>query len=245
MGVIKQAMPRLGCGASLVLPLLLVTSASAQIRSEGMEAWGDREIHYELRARQEPSIGFKKNRDECRITLDTDGVSRRLLLKDDAIVVNGTHRDTGSYSAVSLSAEKAFVIVTVSKTWTHESSHSSSHSTVSDSVHSSSGSSSANRSSGRSVLALGFTDFNGEIEFRLEGGDSIESRITTGSQQCVIEFDIDDGKNKRSIVVQPGSIEVDGERRKIGDYSKLLMTARKSRSSLRIKVDEKEIWASR
>ena len=219
------------------------TPSDLVMTSDGVENWNGKKIHYQLKGRENPNITFEKNREVCAIGMEIDGVKRHLLLKDDEIVVNGRKFDTGSYSELSLNASKDFLIVKIVKTWSQASSHSAENSSTNDLNSTSSRSSSSRKSSGKSLLALGFVDFAAGIEFRFEGGDSIENSIQIDSGKCVIEFDIDKGKNKRKIVIKPSLIEIDNDQRKIGDNPKIALSATKKRASLRIKVNGKEVWA--
>jgi hypothetical protein len=106
----------------------------------------------------------------------------------------------------------------------HSASHSSESSSSNNQHSTSSGSSSSSQSSGKSLLTLGFVDFAAGLEFRLEGGDSIENHVQVDSRECVIELDIDQGKNKRKIVIKPDMIEMDNEQRKIEKNQKITLT---------------------
>ena len=212
--------------------------------SNGVEDWMGRKIHYQLKGSEKPNITFEKNREACSIRLDIDGVKRRLFMKDDEILVNDRKFDTGSYSELSLNASKDFLIVKIVKTWSHSSSHSAESASANDLISTSSSASSSSKSSGKSLLALGFVDFAAGIEFRFEAGDSIENSVQIDSGACVIAFDIDEGKHKRKITIKPNLIEVDNHQRKIGDNPKIALSATKKRASLRIKVNEKEVWAT-
>jgi len=219
------------------------TPSSKVITSDGVEDWRGRKIHYQLKGREKPKITFEKNGQQCLVRLDVDGVKRHLLIKDDEIVVNEKKFDTGSYAELSLDGGKDFLIVKIVKIWSHSSSGSAKSSSTNNFHSTSESSSSSSQSSGKSLLALGFIEFAAGIEFRFEGGDSVETRIQIDSGKCVIEFDIDKGKNKRKIVIKPSVIEIDNEQRKIVDNPLIALSATKKRASLRIKVNEKEVWA--
>ena len=219
------------------------TPSSKVITSDGVEDWRGRKIHYQLKGREKPQITFEKKSQHCLVRLAVDGVKRQLLMKDDEIVVNEKKFDTGSYAELSLDGGKDFFIVKIVKIWSHNSSSSAESSSTKNSHSLSESSFSSSQSSGRSLLALGFVKFAAGIEFRFEGGDSIETRIQVDSGKCVIEVDIDKGKNKRKIVIRPGVIEVDNEPIEIVDNPLIALSATKKRASLRIKVNEKEVWA--
>ena len=71
-----------------------IFNLTAEMTSEGVENWGRREIYYKLKANEKPDITFQKKPEACDIKVDTDGVKRSILLKDDEIVVNGKKFDT-------------------------------------------------------------------------------------------------------------------------------------------------------
>jgi RNA polymerase sigma factor (sigma-70 family) len=220
--------------------------------SEGVEDWNRRRIHYQLKGKENPTITFEKNRDACSIRTDTDGVRRHLFIRDDEILIDGRKFDTGSYSELSLSASRGFLVVRLVKTWSQSSSHSvkssadnsSGNDLNSASSRSSTSSQSSRASSGKTLLVLGLVDFGAGIEFRFEGGDSIENRIHLDSGKCVIEFDIDQGKHKRRVVIEPSLIAIDNDERKTGENPKITLSATQKRASLRIRANGEDVWAT-
>jgi len=226
-----------------VITNLDITSLTAETTSDGVEEWNRKKIEYQLKGTDNSNITFEKYLEECSVRMDIDGVKRHILMKDDEIFVNGKKFDIGSYSKLSLNAEKDYLVVKIVKTWNQSSTHSSESSFTNNLKTTSSKSSSSSKSSGKSLLALGFINFASRIEFRFEGGDSIDNSINIDSGKCVIEFEIDKGKNGQKIVIKPSMIEIDKDQIKIVNNPKTSMSATKKKDSLRIKVDGKEVWA--
>jgi hypothetical protein len=234
---------------ALAAVVALVSGAAhlwAEKRASGTEHWQGKEIDYELSGEASSDIEFSKSGRECRITMVIDGRERTLTLKDEDIVVDGEHLDVGSYARLSLNAERDFLIMNlvVTRSWSSSSSGSASSHATSGTNTTTSEKKSRSRSSGKSTdyLAFGFTDLNDmRIRFRLKGGRSVDSSITTGPEERVISFEIDEGKNQGTIAVKPGQLSIDGVRKTVDSDAQILVTATKS--SLEITADRTEVWS--
>ena len=231
--------------------VLVVLSEAADLRAEsrasGAEDWQGKEIKYELSGEADSDIHFSKSTRECRITMTVDGLKRTVTLKDEDIDVDGEHLDIGSYASVSLNAERDFLIVNVvtTRSWSASTSGSASNHATSGASTTTSSKTSSSESSGRSTdyHSFGFTDMNDmKIRFRLKGGRSVDSSIATGPDERVIKFDVDEGKNERTIVVKPGLVDIDGVRKRVDSDAQLLVTATKS--SLSVTADGTGIWST-
>jgi hypothetical protein len=74
------------------------------------------------------------------------------------------------------------------------------------------------------------------IELSLEGGNSVESSIDGTGKVCRLEFEIDEGKNKRTILLEPRAVQVDRTPLDIDvEYSEIGIEA--TRKSLSVMVD--------
>lgn len=237
-------------GSLALASVLALLSGAADLRAEkrasGAEHWQGKEIHYELSGETRSDVRFRKGERDCRIIMIVDGRERTLTLKGEDIDVDGEHLDVGSYARVSLNAGRDFLIVSLvtTRSWGESASGSASRQAASGTSTTTSEKTSRSESSGKSTdyHALGFTELNDmQIRFRLKGGRSVDCSIATRPDERVITFDIDEGKNERTIVIKPGLVTVDGVSRTAGPVAQLLVTA--TNGSLRITADRTEIWS--
>ena len=236
--------------ARLLLLALALASRVADLRAEkrasGTELWQGKDITYELSGETRSDVQFRKGDRDCRITMTIDGRERTVTLRDEDIDVDGEHFDLGSYARVSLNAERDFLIVNLvtARFWGASASGSASSQAASGASTATSEKTGRSGSSGTSTdyHALGFTELSGvPIRFRLTGGRSVKCSIAPRPDERVIRFDIDEGKNERTIVIRPGLVIVDGVARTAGPAAPLLVTA--SKDSLRITAGRREIWS--
>jgi hypothetical protein len=218
----------------------------AEKRASGTEHWQGKEISYDLSGQASSDVRFRKSERDCRITTIVDGRERTLTLKGEDIDVDGEHFDVGSYARVSLSAARDFLIVRLvtTRSWGASTSGSASSQAASGTSTTTREKTIGSESSGKSTdyHALGFTELNDvQIRFRLKGGRSVDCSIATRPDERVITFDIDGGKNERTIAIKPGLVTVDGVSRTAGPVAQILVTA--TNGSLRITADRTEIWS--
>ena len=247
----SKCRPRTPRAGSLALAsVLALLSGAADLwadkRASGTEQWQGKQIHYELSGQTSSDVQFRKGERDCRITTIIDGRERTLTLKGEDIDVDGEHFDVGSYARISLNAERDFLIVSLvtTRSWGGSASGSASSQAAAGTSTTTSEKTSRSESSGKSTdyQALGFTDLNDvPIRFRLKGGRSVDCSIATRPDERVITFDIDEGKNERTIVIKPGQVIVDGVGKTAGPVAQLLVTA--MNGSLRITADRTEIWS--
>lgn len=234
---------------ALASVLALLSGAAdlwAERRASGTEHWQGKQIDYELSGKTSSDIRFRKGGRDCRITTIVDGRERTLTLKGEDVDVDGEHLDVGSYARISLNAERDFLIVRLvtTRSWGASTSGSASSQAASGTTTTTSEKASRSESSGKATdyHALGFTELNKmQIRFRLKGGRSVDCSIATRPDERVISFDIDAGKNERSIVIKPGLVTVDGVGKTADSVAQLLVTA--TNGSLRITADRTELWS--
>ena len=239
---------------SMIISILLLGAQPANNRTEGPDSsktidWNG--IRIESRATG-GTIQFKDSAaGQFQILMDFGETTHSVLIEPEAILVasdalgtDGNARlEVEGCRGISVAATPDTLLLKVAEWHSSTSSSNSSRSASTDSGSTSGSSSSLSTSVSTTVKALGFAVWNGrKVQLTLEGGESIESGIQRDGNRCTVEFDIDQGKNRRSIRLEPGSIEIDGKQRLAGDdYSKLSIAAR--RNSLEVKTDKRVIGA--
>ncbi len=240
--------------AGLLIPVSAVAllagtaDVAAQQRASGTEVWQGKTVTYELSGDARPDIQIRKGDQDCRVTITIDGRARTVTLKDDDVAVDGERFEVGSYTRVSLNAGRDFLIVNIvaRRSWGASASGSSTSQTASGTIATTRGTTSGSEASGTSTEyhALGFTDLRGvPIRFRLQGGRSVTCSIVPGADERAIRFNIDEGRNERTLVVKPGRVVVDGAEKPTGPGAPITVTA--SKNALRITAGQREIWSRR
>ncbi len=236
--------------AGLLIPVSAVAllagtaDVAARQHASGTEVWQGKTVTYELSGGTRPDIQIRKGDQDCRVRITIDGRARTVTLKDDDVAVDGERFDVGSYARVSLNAGRDFLIVSlvVTRSWGASASGSSTSQTASGTLAKTRGKTSGSESSGTSAehVALGFTDLRGvPIRVRLQGGRSVTCSLVPGADERVIRFNIDEGKNARTVVMKPGLVIVDGVAKSTGAGPPITVTA--SKNALRITAGRSEI----
>lgn len=244
-GLTRTPVPRALALGSLLVAMAGSGSLGAGGPASGTERWQGREIAYDLAGPSDSDIQFSRSPRECHVTSTVDGVTRVITLRDEDILVASERLDTGHYDDVSLTVARDFLILglVTTRSWSDSASGSARTEASAGSSHTTATRASESRSSGQSTHhhAFGFTELKGaKIRVRLEGGRSADCSITTGPDQRVIRFDVDEGENQGSLVIKDGLLSLDGVQRNVGHVAEILVTATKR--SLRITADETEIW---
>jgi hypothetical protein len=192
----------------------------------GSEEWRKKEIQYDL-AGEDPTISFVEDQENYLIKFNIDG----------------EEYETSTYHALRLTASRDTVFIDADVRTSSSSSSSSSSSVTSNGRSYASKSSSSYTSTDEHKKSFGFIEWNDKkIVVQLQGGNTITRNIEVGPAQCLIEFDIDRGKHKRTILLEKDSIEVDGQQKGVGAYSILSILADKKPHSLKIEADEEKVW---
>jgi hypothetical protein len=184
---------------------------------------------------------------ECHVQLEFgDGIKHSVVIKPDELLLSSDalgitkpqKREFSGGVKISIDATRDSLTVEILEQ------HSSSSSSESTSSSSTNGSSSSTKRSSTSASRSSEVKFfkvvrwnEKRIELSLEGGNSVECAVDQAGQQCNIKFNIDAGKNKRTLSVGPERLTIDGKPRAIpGDYATLFISA--TRRALKVETDK-------
>jgi hypothetical protein len=193
------------------------------------------------RARVEPTP------QECRVHLEFgEGITHSVVIKPDELLITSRalgiekpqKREFSGGVRISLDATRDSLTVEILEQ------HSSSHSSESTSSRSRDGSGSSTiRSSSTSTSRSSEVKFfkilrwnQKRVEISLDAGKSVKCDVVQDGQQCTINFDIDAGKNKRTLILGPKRLTIHGKPQELGDYAALLITA--TRRGLKVQTDK-------
>jgi hypothetical protein len=163
--------------------------------------------------------------------------SDELLLSSGVLGLNDRRWEVGLCREIKIAGARDRLAVTVVEQHSASSSSGSSHSRSANGVSNSTSSSSTSTSVSTDVKSLEIVTWNDKrIELSLEGGNSVESSIDGTGKVCRLEFEIDEGKNKRTILLEPRAVQVDRTPLDIDvEYSEIGIEA--TRKSLSVMVD--------
>ncbi|MEX2138473.1 MAG: hypothetical protein WD894_04385 [Pirellulales bacterium] len=189
----------------------------------------------------------KTTPEACRVQLEfAEGITHFVVIRSDELLVSSDalgitkpqRREFSGGVKISIEATRDSLAVEILEQ------HSSSHSSESTSSSSNDSSTSTKRSSSTSTSRSSEVKFfkivrwnEKSIELSLEGGNSVQCAVDRDGQECNIKFDIDKGKNKRTLSLGPERLTIDGTPREIGgEYVALFITA--TRRTLKVETDK-------
>ena len=193
------------------------------------------------------TIRFDESPEQCHVRMEFDKrITHSLLVTPDSLQLQSKSLGIDQKKKFEAPGRQSISLTATPNSLTlkfdeHRSSKSTSRSTNvkrTGSSSSSSGSSSTSTSKSSDVKSFSAANWNGKkIRLSIQGGNSVESSIEQNNDHCEIAFNIDKGKNKRVITLEPGALKIDGRIRHSGDaYSELFIDA--TGKSLAVKTDK-------
>jgi hypothetical protein len=216
----------------------------ASARDSATVEWDGKQIRCTAK---EGDVKVDTTPEDCRVQLDFgEGITHSVAIKSDELLISSDvlrikkpqKREFSGAVKISIAATSDSLTVEILEQ------HSSSHSSESTSSSSNGSSTSTKRSSSTSTSRSSEVKFfkivrwnEKRIELSLEGGDSVQCAVGQDGQQCNIKFDIDKGKNKRTLSLGPERLTIDGTPWEIGgEYVALFITA--TRRTLNVETDK-------
>jgi hypothetical protein len=206
--------------------------------------WNGKRIRYSAEGGQ---ASVDTTPEEFRLRLDFPGdVTHNLVIKSDELLLSSDalgiekpqRREFSGGVEVTVAATPDSLAVKILEE------HSSSHSSESSSTSSDGSSTSTQRSSSSStshsseVKCFEIVRWNDKtIELSLEGGNTVVTSVDQNDDHCTIKFNIDKGKSKQTLKLEPGVLTVNDKPQDISDgFTRLLISA--TRRTMKIKADD-------